>query len=324
MGIVYASSKNRSSESSEPEVPSCLRCTGIGSPDPGNPGSFQDIHKKVKDLYPLHFEGAKLTITKKLSNHFRVDHTLTLSTVTPAGYTFGASYEGTTMIGDTERYPSLKCRITPNGNQSLTLLHALACRYRIKIDAQIADRKYESFGTTVDYRSDNCTLSLTMNDPSFVGMNLSGSLALHFLQAVSSRLALGVEIATQRNTEPGYQTILAGAARYSTGPFTVSATIGDVAIHACCHRRASEQLEIGAEIEINYRTLQSQGTIVYQLNVPEANLVYRGMIDSACTVSAVLEKKLSTIFPSLLLISGTLNHKNGQFRVGVGLNVGWK
>lgn len=303
------------------ETEGCVRCTGNNSSDPGNPGSFQDIHKKVKDLYPQNFEGATLKVSRKLSNHFRVDHTLTLSPVTPSGYKFGAFYEGTTMIGRSERYPSLSCIVTPSGNQTIKFANTLGCRYRLMLEGQIADSKYKVYSSTLDYRSDNCTLSMRLDNPNLFDLN--GTLVIHFLQAVSSGLALGVEMACHRDPRfSGQKTILSGAARYSTGQFTISSTVGEAGVHVCCHRRASENLQIGTEIDVNLRTHESQGTLVYQLNAPRANFTFRGMIDSECSVSGVLDKKLSSIIESSLLISGTLNHKKRQFRVGVGLNVG--
>lgn len=303
------------------DVPTCLQCDGLASSDPGNPGSFQDIHKKVKDLYPHNFEGGKLLINRILSNHFRVAHSIVLSPITPSGYSFGAFYQGTTMIGKKERYPSLGCTIMPNGNQSIQFMHTLGCRYRVKFDAQIADRKYKACATELEYRSDNCTMSVSLKNPDFLKVN--GTLALYFLQAVSSGLALGVEVACLRDEKiQGQRTIISGAARYSTGPLTISTTLGEAGLHVCCHRRASEQLQLGAELEVNLRTHESRGTLVYQINVPKSDFIFRGLLDSEHTVSGVFEKNLSSIFTSSLLLSGALNHKKGQFRVGIGLNVG--
>ncbi|XP_043270412.1 mitochondrial import receptor subunit TOM40 homolog 1-like [Venturia canescens] len=323
MGIVHALTRTSpdDSEKSSNYVRTCVQCNDLASSDPGNPGSFQDIHKKVKDLYPHNFEGGKLSINRLLSNHFRIAHSIVLSPITPSGYKFGAFYEGTTMIGKKERYPSLGCTIMPNGNQTIQFMHTLGCRYRVKFNAQIADKKYRACASELEYRSDNCTMSVSLKNPDF--MKVNGTLALYFLQAVSSGLALGVEIACLRDDEiEGQRTIISGAARYSTGPFTVSTTLGKAGLHVCCHRRASEQLQLGAELEVNLRSHESQGTLVYQIHVPKADFTFKGMLDSECTVSGVFEKNLSSIFKSSLLLSGALNHSKGQFRVGIGLNVG--
>lgn len=37
-----------------------------------NPGSFEDLHRKCRDLFPICFEGAKVMAMKPLSSHFQV------------------------------------------------------------------------------------------------------------------------------------------------------------------------------------------------------------------------------------------------------------
>lgn len=51
---------------------------------------------------PPTFEGAKLSITKILSSHFQVSHSLTLGSGTNSGYKFGANYVGTQLYSQSE------------------------------------------------------------------------------------------------------------------------------------------------------------------------------------------------------------------------------
>jgi mitochondrial import receptor subunit TOM40 len=44
------------------------------------------------------FEGAKLVINKSLNNGFQVSHSVTMSSLTPSGYRFGATYIGCNMV----------------------------------------------------------------------------------------------------------------------------------------------------------------------------------------------------------------------------------
>ena len=59
----------------------------------------------LPELFPQVFEGAKVIMAKGLSSHFQVSHTLTLSTFSPAGYRFGATYIGTKQISPSEVKP---------------------------------------------------------------------------------------------------------------------------------------------------------------------------------------------------------------------------
>ena len=50
---------------------------------------------------PPTFEGAKLSVTKMLSSHFQVSHSLALNS-TNSGYKFGANYVGTQLYTQSE------------------------------------------------------------------------------------------------------------------------------------------------------------------------------------------------------------------------------
>ncbi|KAL2728582.1 hypothetical protein V1478_006214 [Vespula squamosa] len=325
MGIIYAIvNKEQDSYivSNKTEIPDCIPCPNTEDRKPGNPGSFEDLHKKVKDLYPQNFEGARLIIKKVLSSHFNVMHTITLSSVTPSGYKFGASYIGTKAVGLHEKYPIVKGDIIPNGNMTANFVHTLGCRFRFKLSTQVANFKYKASSSSIEYRSNDYTLALTLANPKF--LKQQGIVVLHFLQAITSRITLGAEVACLRNPKisGGQQTLMCVAFRYNTGPVTWSATLGEAGLHICYYRRASNQLQLGVEIETNMRIHESVATIVYQVNIPYADLIFKGIVNSESSIGCVFEKKLYPIPESSLIISGHLNHMNQQFRVGVGLDIG--
>ncbi|XP_043490959.1 mitochondrial import receptor subunit TOM40 homolog 1-like [Polistes fuscatus] len=325
MGIIHTSvNKERDPYliSETTEIPDCVPCPNEDDKKPGNPGSFEELHKKVKDLYPQNFEGARLLVQKVLSSHFNVTHAITLSSVTPSGYKFGASYIGIKAVGLHEKYPIVKGDIIPNGNMTANFVHTLGCRFRFKLFTQVANCKYKASSTSIEYRSNDYTLALTLANPNFIKQQ--GTIVLHFLQAITSRITLGAEIACLRGSKlsSGQQTLMCVAFRYNTGHATWSATLGEAGIHICYYRRASQQLQLGVEIETNMRIHESIATIVYQINIPYADLIFRGIVNSESSIGCVFEKKLYPISESSLIISGLLNHANQQFRVGVGLNIG--
>ncbi|XP_011639518.1 mitochondrial import receptor subunit TOM40 homolog 1-like [Pogonomyrmex barbatus] len=304
------------------EEPSCVPCFEEVDRKPGNPSSFEDLHAKIKGLYPHNFDGAYLLLKKNLSKHFNVTYKITLSSVTPYGLKFGVNYIGTKRVGFKEKYPVISGEITPSGNLSASFVHTLGCRYRFKLATQIVGKKYRAFSSGLEYRSDDCTLAFTLANPDFA--RLHGTLVLHYLQAVTPRITLGTEIACLRGSliPGGQQTLMCAAFRHSTGPTTLSATFGEAGIHVCYHRKASKQLQLGVEIETNTRIHESVGTIVYRVDIPYADFVCRGFVNSETSVGAVFEKRLHPISEATLIISGFLNHKKQQFRVGIGLNVG--
>lgn len=322
MGSVQALINKRTELPASLEDPPCVPCFEKIDRKPGNPSSFEDLHAKTKELYPQNFEGAYLLLKKTLSKHFNVTYRMTLSSVTPYGLKFGVNYVGTKRVGFSEKYPVILGEITPSGNLSASFVHTLGCRYRFKFATQIVDKRYKAFSSGLEYRSDDCTIAMTLANPDLA--RLHGTLVLHYLQAITPRITLGTEIAYLRGSliPGGQQTVMCAAFRHSTGPTTLSATLGEAGIHVCYHRKASEQLQLGVEIETNTRIHESIGTIVYRVDIPYADFVCRGFVNSETSLGAVFEKKLYPIPEASLIISGFLNHKKQQFRVGIGLNVG--
>jgi len=58
--------------------------------------------------------------------------------------------------------------------------------------------------------------------------------------------------------------------------YTVSGTLGSGGIHVCYFQQASEQLAIGVDIDTNFRMNESTAQIGYQLDIPKADLVFKG------------------------------------------------
>lgn len=286
-----------------------------------NPGTIEDLHKKCKDVMPVTFEGAKVMLNKGLSNHFQVSHTLNLCTTTPSGYRFGATYVGTKQFTANEAFPVLLGDIDPSGNLNANIIHQFTPQIRLKFASQIQQSKVTAAQLTTDYRGNDFTASVTVANPNL--LNGSGVLVGHYLQSVTEKLALGGEIAYQYgpNVPGGEVAVVSAAGRYTNGTASWSGTIGAGGIHLCYYQKASEQLQVGVEVETSLRMQESVAVIGYQVDLPKADLVFRGMIDSNWNVSGVMEKRLQPL-PFSFALSGRINHTKNQFRLGCGLIIG--
>lgn len=286
-----------------------------------NPGSMEELHKKCKDVMPANFEGAKLMINKGLSNHFQVSHTINLNSSNTSGYRFGATYVGTKQMSPSEAFPVILGDIDPAGNLNANLIHQLTPNVRCKFASQIQNQKVTAAQLTTDYKGQDFTASLTVGNPNII--NNSGVMVAHYLQAVTKSLSLGGELAYQYGPAvPGGQiAIMSAAARYVSEVGTWSGTIGVAGLHLCYYQKASDQLQLGVEVETNLRMQEAVATMGYQIDLPKSELVFRGMVDTNWTVAAVLEKKLQPL-PFTFALSGILNHTKNQFRLGCGLIIG--
>ncbi|TDG39770.1 hypothetical protein AWZ03_013813 [Drosophila navojoa] len=286
-----------------------------------NPGTVEELHKKCKDVQAITFEGAKIMLNKGLSNHFQVSHTINMSTTVPSGYRFGATYVGTKQYSPTEAFPVLLGDIDPSGNLNANVIHQFSSRLRCKFASQIQDSKMMATQLSTDYRGNDFTASITLGNPSI--FTNSGVVVGQYLQSVTQRMALGAEVAYQYGPNvPGRQiAIVSALGRYTSGDSIWSGTLGPSGIHLCYYQKASEQLQIGVEVETSLRMQESVATIAYQIDLPKADLVFRGSFDSNWHISGVLEKRLQPL-PFSFALSGRMNHVKNNFKLGCGLMIG--
>ena len=110
-------------------------------------------------------------------------------------------------------------------------------------------------------------------------------------------------------------------------------------------RFSSPQVQVGVELEANTRLQDTTFAFGYQLNLPQANMVFRGergavpapgspsagqalilstlagLLDSNWSVGGVLEKKLPPL-PVTLALGAFLNHWKNRFHCGFSVIVG--
>ncbi|KAJ8976776.1 hypothetical protein NQ317_009695, partial [Molorchus minor] len=133
-----------------------------------NPGPLEEIHTKCKNVFPTCFEGARVMLTRGLSNHFQISHTMNMSSVTPSGYRFGATYVGTKQISPSEAYPILLGDIDPSGNLNATIIHQLHPNIQAKFGAQVQNSKFQVGQLTMNYKGRDYTASCTIANPDII------------------------------------------------------------------------------------------------------------------------------------------------------------
>lgn len=338
MGNVYAAAPppNPNMSLSPPVLapPSTTSPPAESSPQPPsnaddkNPGTYEDLHKKCKELFPQNFEGGKLIISKGLSSHFQISHTINMSGTNPAlsGYRFGTTYIGSKQLSPSEVYPVIIGDVDASGNLNANIIHAFSERIRTKFVSQFQDSKCAAAQGTLDYKGSDYTASVTAGNVDII--NNAGILVTQYLQTVTSRLALGGELVYQFGPQiPGKQfTVVSLAARITGQRWQLTGNLCPTggAAHACYHHKISEQLQVAAEVETSLTSRESVGTLGYQLEIPSTNVTFKGQVDTNWSVGATMEKKLMPL-PFTFALSGMANYANTQkpqYRFGVGLIVG--
>ncbi|XP_028565844.2 mitochondrial import receptor subunit TOM40B [Podarcis muralis] len=283
-----------------------------------NPGSFDELHRKCKEVFPQQTEGVKLIINKSLTSHFQVTHTIHMSTIGQSHYHLNTTYVGDQQLSPTEAFPTLIGDINNAGSLNAQVLHLLAERIRTKAVFQTQQSKFMTWQFDTEYRGDDYTATLTLGNPDLISESII--VVAHFLQSITSRLVLGGEMVYHRRPgEEGAIVTLAG--KYTALKWIATLNLGYGGAHASYYHRANDQIQVGVEFEANTRLQDTSFAFGYQLTLPQANMVFRGFLDSSWCVGAVLEKKLPPL-PVTLALGAFLNHWKNRFHCGFSIIVG--
>ncbi|CAN9503537.1 unnamed protein product [Ophioblennius macclurei] len=283
-----------------------------------NPGAFDECHRKCKEVFPMQMEGVRLMVNKGLSNHFQVNHTVLLSTTGDSSYRFGATYVGTKQTGPAEFFPVMVGDMDNSGSLNAQIIHQINSRIRSKLAFQTQQNKFVNWQGDAEFRGEDFTAMVTLGNPDvLVG---SGIVVTHYLQSITSNLALGGELVYHRR--PGEEgAVMSLVGRYTGINYVATLTLGSAGAHASYYHRANDQLQVGVEFEASARMQDTSVSFGYQLDIPKANLQFKGSVDSNWVVGATLEKKLLPLPLSLVLCS-FLNHRKNKFQCGFGITIG--
>lgn len=248
----------------------------------------------------------------------RVNHTVALSTIGESNYHFGVTYVGTKQLSPTEAFPVLVGDMDNSGSLNAQAIHQLGPGLRSKVAIQTQQSKFVNWQVDGEYRGSDFTAAITLGNPDvLVG---SGILVAHYLQSITPCLALGGELIYHRR--PGEEgTVMSLAGKYTLNNWLATVTLGQASMHATYYHKASDQLQVGVEFEASTRMQDTSVSFGYQLDLPKANLLFKGSVDSNWIVGATLEKKLPPL-PLSLALGAFLNHRKNKFQCGFGLTIG--
>ncbi|GAA6094581.1 mitochondrial import receptor subunit TOM40B [Tachysurus ichikawai] len=205
-----------------------------------------------------------------------------------------------------------------SGSLNAQIIHQISNRVRSKLAFQTQQQKFVNWQGDAEFKGEDFTATVTVGNPDMVVG--SGIVVAHYLQSITPSLALGGELVYHRR--PGEEgTVMSLAGRYTGSNFIATLTLGGAGAHASYYHKANEQLQIGVEFEASTRMQETNVLFGYQLDLPKANLLFKGSIDSNWVVGATLEKKLLPLPLSLALCS-FLNHRKNKFQCGFGVTIG--
>lgn len=245
-------------------------------------------------------------------------HTVALGTIGESNYHFGVTYVGTKQLSPTEAFPVLVGDMDNSGSLNAQVIHQLSPGLRSKMAIQTQQSKFVNWQVDGEYRGSDFTAAVTLGNPDvLVG---SGILVAHYLQSITPCLALGGELVYHRR--PGEEgTVMSLAGKYTLNNWLATVTLGQAGMHATYYHKASDQLQVGVEFEASTRMQDTSASFGYQLDLPKANFLFKGSVNSNWIVGATLEKKLPPL-PLTLSLCAFLNHRKNKFLCGFGLTIG--
>lgn len=282
---------------------------------------FEDLHRKVKELQPMLWDGIKLALNRPLTPHLQISHSLSMGMMS-SSYKFGANFMGTKQVSPVESYPVLASEIQCDGQLNANFIHLLNPRMKAKLVGSFAKNQCTGAQVSLDYRGDNYTTTLTAANVDLI--KNSGVLVGHLLHQITKSISLGPELLVQYGQQDSKLRMISQLSlggRYNADKYHVDATLSIGGAHISCYQKANENLHFGAEIMTDRVSNQSNAGFYYQYDLTKSHTSFKGSIDTAWNVGAVLEKRFYPL-PVTLSMSAVLNHSKNSTTVGLGLTVG--
>ncbi|KAG7219424.1 hypothetical protein INR49_009258 [Caranx melampygus] len=205
-----------------------------------------------------------------------------------------------------------------SGSLNAQIIHQVSSRIRSKLAFQTQQNKFVNWQGDAEFRGEDFTATVTLGNPDvLVWLRYCSD---HYLQSITPSLALGGGSGYHRR--PGEEgSVMSLVGRYTGSNYVATVTLGSAGTHASYYHKANDQLQLGVEFEASTRMQDTSVSFGYQLDVPKANLQFKGSVDSNWVVGATLEKKLLPLPLSLVLCS-FLNHRKNKFQCGFGVTIG--
>ncbi|XP_055381391.1 mitochondrial import receptor subunit TOM40 homolog [Condylostylus longicornis] len=283
-----------------------------------NPGTINNIHKKVFDIIPHYLDGVELWMKKGLAPNKTLITNWTLSHTTPSEFHIGGIYNWRCR-GNILETPTIECNINPStltSNFKLTYYPISS----FKIESQfshIGNENFKTLGiqnvTSLEYTKPYSTTNFCLYDPK----KEAGQLTVSYLRSVTKKLALGSEFFFEWLNK-GITTKIALAAKYNENKRAIAGTITIDALDLSYWHQIHKSIQMGTLFAFNRCSKKAYGALCYQYDFNSGTTI-RGMIDSDCSVGFMYERSSMTM-PCLMGFNLLFCIPTGRFTIGLKLN----
>ncbi|KAF2185838.1 hypothetical protein K469DRAFT_707515 [Zopfia rhizophila CBS 207.26] len=290
-----------------------------------NPGTVENIAKEVqRDVFlnNLNFSGFRADLNKSFSVSplFQVSHSLAMGSANQPPYTYAVLYGSSKVF--------LQANMDNDLSFSSRFNYRWSPRFVTKTSANLLSQgamcQIEN-----DYTGADFTASLKAANPSIVEGGLTGMVIASYLQAVTPKLSLGLDVLWQRIAMThAPEMAMSYAARYKGTDWIASGQLTDAAIEGSYWRRLSEKVETGININLAFAGmgpggpmagLKKEATVTIGAKYDFRQSSFRAQIDNNGKVGCLLEKAIAP--PIRMTFAGEIDHKQNQAKLGLAVSI---
>ncbi|KAF3760276.1 putative translocase of outer mitochondrial membrane complex, subunit TOM40 [Cryphonectria parasitica EP155] len=291
-----------------------------------NPGTVENLAKEVQRDVLLNnymFTGLRADLTKAFSLNplFQVSHAFALGERSNP-YTFAALY-GTNKVflqGNIDNDGQLSTRANWRWSPSLVS----------KTQFQIGTGGQDMAQLESEYTGNDFTLNVKALNPSYLEGGLTGIFVGQYMQAVTPKLALGLEAMWQRQalSQPP-DAALAYCGKYRAEDWVATAQMAaNGAINTTYWRKLSDKVQAGVDMTLTLSggpaammggPLQKEGVTTFGAKYDFRMSTFRAQLDSKGKLSCLLEKRVAG--PVMMTVGADVDHATQTAKLGLGISI---
>lgn len=294
-----------------------------------NPGTIENINKEVsKDVFlnNYFFSGLRADLSKpfSMSPAFQISHSFSIGSPVMPAYGFAAFYatDTTLLQGNIDNDLSLSGRFH----------YAWSKNFTSKANVQIANGQPSMLQLEHDYLGSDFSINFKSLNPSILEGAFTGVAVGSFLQAITPKLALGLEtVYSAQSIAHPTDAAVSFFGRYVSNDWIASCQLqAQGALIGSFYRKVTDKVEAGIEANLGLSNPQQgavmggppsapgiEGTTTIGAKYEFRQSVFRGQIDSNGKVSCLLEHRVLPVVS--VSFAGEIDHAKNASRLGLGL-----
>ncbi|OQO14474.1 hypothetical protein B0A48_01352 [Cryoendolithus antarcticus] len=298
-----------------------------------NPGTVDKIAKEVqRDVFLTNqtFSGLRAELNKSfsISPLFQISHAFSAGSQQLSPYTFLALYGTANQLCQAQLDSDLS--LSARFNQRLT--QSLIFKTQVQIQpASNAGPGGAQLSFEQDYTGADFSASLKSINPSILEGGLTGMFIGSYLQAVTPRLALGLEGVLQRpGGGMGPEAALSYAGKYRGDDWVGSLQIlAQGGLQGSYWKRLTDKVETGVDVNLQFAGLSGansmmggpskDGVATLGAKWEFSRSIFRAQVDSQGKIGCLLEKVVAP--PVRMTFAGEMDHVKNSAKLGLAVSI---